>query len=492
MGRVVVGSCFAATWLCVATLAHADDGPGGLHVQTPTQGIYGGENTLTCEWPTAVEMGGCTGTLVHPEVVIYAAHCGGSVPSVYFGESPYGSGGRSVQTEFCQTMPGAQPGWGTDFAVCKLAEPVTDVQIVPILMGCETELLTPGREVVLVGFGQTESGGSGTKKEVVTTLDHITNDEAFLGGGGLAPCYGDSGGPAYVKLPASEGFDDTWRVFGVTSHGDQVCGGGGYYGMMHNAIDWFESTTGVDITPCHDADGTWNPGEDCVGFPLSPGTSTGSWDSWCEDVPVGPPSATCGDPGVDVPSEPPTVRIIAPADGDDFEPDGAGQAQLEVLVDANDIVDDEGVAHVELLVDGVSLGTDDTEPYAFDVTVDEGQHTFEATATDVAGNVSDPDSIAIVVGEGDDGGGVDGGGGPDDDDDDAGDAGDDDDDAADAGDDDDDGDGGFDPEGDPGLPPGFGANDDLAGCGCRSPSSPAPRGAGWALVGLVALIRRRR
>ena len=45
--------------------------------------IYGGSKVKQCGWPTTVALGGCTGTLVHPELVIFAAHCmqGSSGPS---------------------------------------------------------------------------------------------------------------------------------------------------------------------------------------------------------------------------------------------------------------------------------------------------------------------------------------------------------------------------------------------------------------------------
>src|SRR5262249_25048091 len=79
---------------------------------------------------TAVSMeGSCTGTLVHPEVVVYAQHCGAGFGSVHLGDSINGTG-RSVPTEFCRTYQGGGPGTGRDVAVCKLAEAVTDVEIV--------------------------------------------------------------------------------------------------------------------------------------------------------------------------------------------------------------------------------------------------------------------------------------------------------------------------------------------------------------------------
>jgi hypothetical protein len=280
-------------------LARADDTD--LAADPRPQGIYGGDPAGACEWPTTVFLGGCTGTLVHPEVVIYAAHCGSSVDWAWFGENSNQQEGRYVGTEFCSVYPGGSPGYGNDFAVCKLAEPVTDVAIVPPLMGCETDVLQPGVETWLVGFGNTDTGDYGTKYEVAVDLQYIENDEAFLGGGGLAPCYGDSGGPAYVRLPADLDPEQSWRVFGITSWGGE-CGGGGFYSMMHNGMDWFESETGVDITPCHDADGTWNPGPDCHSFPLDPGTGVGAWPS-CDSGPLSGPSATCGegppDPGGD-------------------------------------------------------------------------------------------------------------------------------------------------------------------------------------------------
>ena len=258
----------------------------------PTSEIYGGFQVGVCDWPTAINLGGsCSGTLVHPQVVVYAAHCGSNYTRVRFGENAYNGAGRWVNTQFCKTYPGGGPGGGDDFAFCKLAQPVNDVPIVPILMGCETSAITPGQEVTVVGFGTADNGPYGIKREVTTTITQVNSDnEVKLGGGGKDSCQGDSGGPVYTQMD-----DGSWRVFGITSWG-YGCGDGGYYSMMHRGVSWFESQSGVDITPCHDANGNWNPTDECGEFPLETRPGTGSWTSGCGGVDLSGWSATCGDP----------------------------------------------------------------------------------------------------------------------------------------------------------------------------------------------------
>ena len=298
----------------------------------PTSEIYGGFEVSRCDWPTTVNLGGsCTGTLVHPSVVIYAAHCGSSYTRVRFGENAFSGQGRYVNTQFCRTYPGGGPGGGDDFAFCKLAQPVNDVPIVPILMGCETSAITPGQEVTVVGFGEADNGPYGIKREVSTTITQLTSDnEVKLGGSGKDSCQGDSGGPVYTQLD-----DGSWRVFGITSWG-YGCGNGGYYSMMHRGIAWFESQSGVDITPCHDANGNWDATEGCGEFPLETRPGTGSWTNGCGGVEVSGWSATCGDPyGEDEPVDPEPTDPDEGCDGCEHFTGSLGNGEQDVHPDGN-------------------------------------------------------------------------------------------------------------------------------------------------------------
>ncbi len=147
-----------------------------------------------------------------------------------------------------------------------------------------------GKAVTLVGFGNADNGPYGIKRHVTTTINGIdANNEVSIGGNGKDTCQGDSGGPAFVPLA-----DGTWRVFGITSYGGD-CGTGGNYSMMHKGMAWFETTVGLDLTPCHNADGTWNPTAACGNFPKAPNVGGGTWAGGCSaGSPSGVLSSTCG------------------------------------------------------------------------------------------------------------------------------------------------------------------------------------------------------
>jgi hypothetical protein len=472
--------CITVTTLLLLAWPTAAQGGELVSESPPPQPIYYGEQAGTCEFPTAVSLGSCTATLVHPELIIYAAHCGSGYGSVFFGNDTDGQG-FAVGTAGCETNPNwAGIGYGVDIAYCRLAEPVTEVPFTPPLMGCETDVLQPGREVWIVGFGETEQGVYGVKHKALTTFNYTDgNGDANIGGNGTTVCFGDSGGPAFVRLGEDDGFDGSWRAFGIASYVYTPCGTDGFSAMMHNGVEWVESASGIDVTPCHDADGTWNPSAACTGFPAGIDAGSGDWGSGCAPGPLVGSGATCGPPHGGGDTEAPTVTITSPADGEHVAIGaGAGDAQVRVSVAAQD---DVGIAQVHLVVDGVEAGTDANPPYEFDVSLASGTHELGALAVDLDDNVGVGETISIRVGDA--GGGSDEGSGPDEDD--GGSSSGDGHDVNDGdGDDGNDGDGAAGPQA---LPPGFGLGSEAAGCGC----GPRRVGGGWLAI-LVPLMLRRR
>ncbi len=381
---VVVWSAF----LLPSAAQASDPGP------KPDPLISDGIEVGMCGWPTAVAVQGgglCTGTLVAPNLVAYAAHCGaGGSKKVRFGETTFT--GKSVTPEFCMTNPGYSYQ-GNDWAFCKLAEPI-DLPTTPVVFGCETQILQPGAQIAIVGFGgNTDVGGAGTKRWGMTTLLGVNwaqNITQIGGNGQPSICPGDSGGPTLIQYP-----DGSWHSFGIASTYNGVCGSQGIHALLPGAVEWIEENSGVDITPCHDIDGTWNPTPLCQGFFTGDENGFGTWADWCEGTPGGGSSETCGDPFDAEPDEdPPLVAITAPGYGEEFAPFEA----MTISVDASDV--GWGVKTVGMRIQGeVQPITDEQPPYEFpNVSFPKGTWELIAVAEDWAGQISESEPVLIGVG----------------------------------------------------------------------------------------------
>lgn len=400
----------APTWLIGAMTIGVALTPGRVRAGEPTSvtrkpaAIVGGQTSEVCEWPSVVALrtgGLCTAALVHPRVVVYAAHCGTLHTKVLFGEDVEAPA-REVPTLRCERNSDLFAVSSEDYAYCELAEAVEDIAITPLLFGCDEALIEVGTPVTIVGFGDTSSAGpeqTGIKHAAQTQIVGMLSTVA-IGGMGTGADLGDSGGPALVELG-----DGSWRVLGIVSGG----GGDGatvQYVPAPKIVAWVEDRTGIDITPCHASDGSWAPTPACEGLFVSTDPQAGaSWDAGCPG-PVSPPSQRCGPPWTSLDdSAPPIVNFIEPIDGATF-PEGA-PLSFDVLAEAEAEDGGVGVRELRLLVDGAAwvdtLGreaVDEVPPYQFDdIKLElDGLHTLTLEAIDHFDNHSST-SVMVMLGE---------------------------------------------------------------------------------------------
>jgi MYXO-CTERM domain-containing protein len=362
------------------------------------QAIVGGDPSETCEWPqvAALTLGGtCSATLIHPRVLVYAGHCGTLHSQATLGERT-DMPARELELLRCERASTVVGVSAMDFAYCELREPVEDLAIAPLLFGCDEALIEVGTPVTIVGFGLDGEGMLGTKHVAQTSIVSVLS-LIGIGGMGTGADQGDSGGPAFVLLD-----DGSWRLLGIVSGGG---GGGGtvQYVPAPVTVAWIEARSGIDITPCHAADGSWAPTPACSAFFV--GAEPGA--SWAEGC-GGEVSGLSDRCGAAFASEPidavaPTVTVLTPEDADAFT---EAPVELAVMVEAGDI--GWGVREVRLELDGAPWldgwqrqARDEVPPYEFTelAIMGEGEHAIVAIAEDWAGNVAMSAVVHVQIGQ---------------------------------------------------------------------------------------------
>ena len=363
--------------------------------------IWNGSPVATCAWPTVVAVGrDCSGTLIHPELVVYAAHCGTDIETIAFGESRQAPA-REVRPLECGAVADYQLTQGNDFAFCRLPQP-QQLPIVPAIADCEMPRLRRSLALTIVGFGQNAAGLHGIKHSVDTPLRCVTPaEELFLGDSEGDSCAGDSGGPAFVRLndgPAAE-----WRFVGIASYG-AACGQGGYYVSAAAVIRWLETETGLRVSCFNPSDPASRPAH-CDAAPSSPElgwqvpAGQAGWEDSCRASVYAPAALACDGGPADVDVAAPQIRFSHPTPGMRLQADLDGLARVTVSLQVEDDPHGCGSQRVRLFVDGhekaagaIHEGLSETK-----LKLRTGQHTLSAVAIDLAHNTSEEAAIEVAV-----------------------------------------------------------------------------------------------
>lgn len=238
-------------------------------------GILGGMPAARGAWPGVGWLdAGCTGVLVAPDLIIYAAHCGDAIEKVYWGQDlrvlPNGTSldvvgaARAVGTKWCRTHPEGFPTSGSDIGFCVLEETGIEAHFFPrIATGCYREALEAGMEATLVGFGLDATSTFGQLRATRAAIRRISR-EIEIGDAQMGTCRGDSGGPAFVDLRGDLTKGADWALVGVLSSGvgDEACGQG-YYTDVAAMLPWLEAESGRDLSGCASTEQQQFRAQDC-------------------------------------------------------------------------------------------------------------------------------------------------------------------------------------------------------------------------------------
>jgi secreted trypsin-like serine protease len=232
--------------------------------------VVGGTTVKRGAYPDVVAVftadgGMCTGTLLAADLVLTAGHCADAQPIEVIVDSVdlAKPDGQHRKVKWSR----AYPKWldSYDVGIVMLENPVFAKQRA-VAQGCTENQIAAGTKLKLVGFGLTTKSGQGDNTrlhQATLPVDDPTcsadpscqpsvapGGEFTAGGNGVDACFGDSGGPVYIKTPAG------LALIGVVSRGlvtwGDPCGEGGVFVRADKVAKWIEAESGrkLDRADC--------------------------------------------------------------------------------------------------------------------------------------------------------------------------------------------------------------------------------------------------
>jgi trypsin len=245
---------------------------------SPAAAVVGGHNAAPGAYPAVAEITFgpflCTGTLVTPDWVLSAGHCGSVTGAAVASPASWPpqlidvriggvtqSDGEQRSVSQVVVHPNYLLTSGYDISLLKLSQSSTMAPIQVAGAG-ERGIWNAGTLETIVGWGATEEGGD-LPDNLQEARVPITTDQYCAGAysdfdpatmvcagfpqGGVDTCQGDSGGPMFGRTSAG-----ALRIVGTTSFGEGCARPGkpGVYARVADATlrPWIAETTGTGVS----------------------------------------------------------------------------------------------------------------------------------------------------------------------------------------------------------------------------------------------------